>query len=235
MEKICGIYYIKNLINNKYYVGQSRDIHHRWVRERAALKRDKLAWNIHLQNAWKKYGEDNFEFKIVEECSVALLDEREMFWIDKFDSFYNGYNKTLGGDGFKGSTPWNKGIKLSEPYRKKLSDAHKNQKHTEAQIQKLREKFSGENNPHYGKFGFDSSKGSAVYCITLDRFFGSAADAERILILEGVAKPNAHSILNCCKNLKKYKTSGKLQDGTRLEWRYATQDEIDLLNNNDIK
>lgn len=235
MEKICGIYYIKNLINNKYYVGQSQDIYYRWNREKTFLNGDKLAWNAHLQNAWKKYGADNFEFKIIEECSLDSLNNREVFWIEKLDSFNNGYNKTLGGDGFRGCVAWNKGIKLSEPYRKKLSEAHKNKKHTESQKEQLRKRLSGENNPHYGKFGFDSSRGSVVYCITLKRFFGSASDAERILILENIAKPNAHSILNCCKNLLKYKTSGKLQDGTKLEWRYATQDEIDLLNSNDIK
>jgi hypothetical protein len=69
----------------------------------------------------------------------------------------------------------------------------------------------------------------------LDRFFGSAIDAERILKSEGVLRPNAHSILNCCKKMPKYKTSGRLPDGTRLEWRYATIDEINLLKINEVK
>ena len=59
--------------------------------------------NIHLQHAWNKYGEDNFEFSIIEECDIELLDEREIFWIDKLKSYYklNGYNITLGGGGFR--------------------------------------------------------------------------------------------------------------------------------------
>lgn len=235
MTKICGIYYIKNLVTNKYYIGQAQDIYYRWRREKMFLNSDNIAWNKHLQNSWKKYGQENFEFKVIEECDITCLDEREIFWIKQFDAFHNGYNQTIGGNGMRGLTPWNKGKKLSKSYRNKLSEAHKGYKHTEEQKTKLSQKLSGENNPHYGKTGFESSRGSIVYCITLDRFFGSAADAERILKSEGVLRVNAHCILNCCKNLPKYKTSGKLPDGTRLQWRYATINEINLLKSNDLK
>ena len=57
---ICGIYYIKNLINNKYYIGQSVNIYERWTREKYHLNFTDKAWNIHLQRAWKKYGQDSF-------------------------------------------------------------------------------------------------------------------------------------------------------------------------------
>lgn len=235
MEKICGIYCIQNLINSKRYIGQSQDIIYRWRRERMFLRGEKDAWNIHLQNAWKKYGEENFAFYIIEECSVDELDEREVFWIAHFDTFNNGYNNTIGGGGMRGTPAWNKGLKLSAEYKLKLSESHKNYKHTDEQKRKISAKMSGENNPHYGKVGFASSRGSAVYCVTLQRFFGSAADAAKTLSSEGIASPNAHSILNCCKNLPKYKTAGKLIDNTKLTWRYATQEEINLLNGNDIK
>lgn len=235
MKKICGIYCIKNLINNKCYIGQSKDIASRWRREKSVLSKDEPAWNVYLQNAWKKYGQENFCFYVLEECSVDDLDDREMFWIDSLDAFNNGYNNTIGGSGSKGASAWNKGIKLSDEYKRKLSESHKGYQHTDEQKKKISEKTSGENNPHYGKFGFASSRGSVVYCITLERFFGSAEDASRILSNEGIAKPNAHSILNCCKNIPKYKTAGKLIDNTKLMWRYATQEEIDLLNSNEIK
>nr|DAL94186.1 MAG TPA: intron associated endonuclease [Caudoviricetes sp.] len=235
MDKICGIYYIKNLINGKYYIGQSYDIEQRWRREKMYLRSDKTAWNAHLQNAWKKYGEDNFEFAVIEECTIENLDEREAYWIQFFDSFHNGYNKTIGGSGMRGFVPWNKGKTMPDEYRKTLSESHKGYKHTEEQKENLRIRFLGENNHQYGKFGFASSRGSAVYCITLDRFFGSAADASRVLSQEGIARPDAHGILNCCKKIPKYKTAGKLDDGTRLTWRYATPEEINLFNHNAIK
>ena len=235
MEKVCGIYCIKNLINNKCYIGQSQDIMYRWRREKMFLNGDATAWNAHLQNAWKKYGEENFSFSIIEECPIDKLDEREIFWIAYFDSFNNGYNNTIGGSGMRGMPAWNKGIKLSDEYKLKLSEAHKNYQHTEEQKKKISEKLVGENNPHYGKDGFASSRGSVVYCVTLQRFFGSAEDAARTLTQEGIAKPNAHCILNCCKNIPKYKTAGKLADNTRLIWRYATEEEINLLNSHEIE
>lgn len=229
MDKICGIYYIKNLVNNKYYIGQSHDIYKRWIREKKYLRSDNTAWNAHLQNAWKKYGEDNFEFAIIEECTIENLDEREIYWIQFFDSFNNGYNKTIGGSGMRGIVPWNKGQTMSEEYRRCLSEAHKGYQHTDEQKEKLRIKFLGENNHQYGKFGFESSKGTVVYCITLDRFFGSAIDANRILNREDIANPDPHRILDCCKNKPKCKSAGKLKDGTRLTWRLATPEEINLI------
>jgi group I intron endonuclease len=99
---ICGIYYIKNTINDKYYVGQSRNIKRRWRREKLELNGDADAWNIHLQRAWKKYGQDNFEFSIIETCIPEQLDEREQFWIAFYNSYDDGYNQSLGGGGVSG-------------------------------------------------------------------------------------------------------------------------------------
>jgi hypothetical protein len=45
----------------------------------------------------RKYGLENFSFEIIEECSKEDLDSRERYWIKKFDSYYNGYNQTSGG------------------------------------------------------------------------------------------------------------------------------------------
>lgn len=91
-----GIYKIKNLLNGNVYIGQSVDIEKRWSTHKAELKNN-YHHNIHLQNAWNKYGEENFEFSIVEECNINQLDEREIYWISKFNSYGNGYNLTSGG------------------------------------------------------------------------------------------------------------------------------------------
>lgn len=52
-----------------------------------------------LYDAFKKYGIDNFTIEQLEECSWEILSEREQYWIDKLDTFKNGYNATRGGDG----------------------------------------------------------------------------------------------------------------------------------------
>ena len=76
---------IKNVKNNKLYIGQSTDIKNRWVRHKSELNNNRHI-NNHLQFAWNKYGEDCFIFAVIEECSVSELDEREKFYINKYNS-----------------------------------------------------------------------------------------------------------------------------------------------------
>lgn len=95
-EKVCGIYCIENLINHKKYVGQSIDIHARWKQHRSLLERG-IHSNEKLQNAWNKYGADNFVFYVVQENDVLELDYWEKYYISLYDSYKHGYNKDLGG------------------------------------------------------------------------------------------------------------------------------------------
>lgn len=52
-----------------------------------------------IKYAFHKYGVDNFIFEVLEECKQEELNEKEQYWIKYFDTFENGYNLTLGGDG----------------------------------------------------------------------------------------------------------------------------------------
>lgn len=100
-EVVCGIYGIKNLINNKMYVGQAIDIYKRWKDHIDDLNESKH-YNVHLQRSWNLYGKDNFEFIILEKCSEDELNFKEMFYVNKYNAYKNGYNQTLGGDGSLG-------------------------------------------------------------------------------------------------------------------------------------
>jgi group I intron endonuclease len=96
------LYTITNLINNKKYVGYTtRTIEKRWKQHfNAAYKYNN---DKHLYNAMRKYGVENFLFK--EECRVSSLEELkelEIFIISELDTYKNGYNNTLGGDGMCG-------------------------------------------------------------------------------------------------------------------------------------
>lgn len=101
MEVVCGIYKIENLINHKSYIGQSVDIYGRWYDHKWELNNNKHK-NQHLLRSWNKYGYENFEFTIIEECDKSKLNEREIYWIDYYKSFDIGYNQTKGGDGCTG-------------------------------------------------------------------------------------------------------------------------------------
>lgn len=93
-----GIYMITNKINNKKYIGQSVRIEIRWREHKNSyLKNDT---NSHLYNAMKKYGIENFDFNILEECEKKELNKKEKYWIDYYQTMdrSKGYNATSGGD-----------------------------------------------------------------------------------------------------------------------------------------
>lgn len=96
---MIGIYKIVNKINNKIYIGQSKDIEKRWINHRSdANNIHSHCYNYPLYRAFRKYGLENFDFQVIEECSVEELNKKEQYWITYYDSFFNGYNQTFGGD-----------------------------------------------------------------------------------------------------------------------------------------
>lgn len=103
---MIGIYKIQNTINGKCYIGQSVDIHRRWNDHKSsAFNPNNESYHQHLYRAIRKYGLHNFEFSVLEECTVNELNPKERAYITQFDSFCNGYNQTLGGDAAGGQMP----------------------------------------------------------------------------------------------------------------------------------
>lgn len=100
-----GIYKIINNINNKIYIGQSIHIEQRISEHKSESKLDspnRLAYNSIIHKAIRKYGWNNFSWEIIEECSIAQLDDRERYWIAYFNSLVpNGYNILIGGQAYR--------------------------------------------------------------------------------------------------------------------------------------
>ena len=136
-----GIYLIRNLINGKKYVGStgsSQGFNKRWRDHKKDLKGN-YHDNQYLQNAFNKYGESNFEWIILEECSDYELILREQAWINYNDSMNPKYGYNLVSadryvfskeaiknisDGlleyYKTHDGPNKGIKLSQETKEKM-------------------------------------------------------------------------------------------------------------------
>lgn len=98
---MIGVYKITNKINNKCYIGISFNIEQRWkshIKYAFSNKNNEPYYNNKLYNALRKYGVDNFNFEIIEECEKDKLKEREIYWISYYNSYKNGYNLTIGGD-----------------------------------------------------------------------------------------------------------------------------------------
>ena len=88
MDKISGIYQIKNITNNRRYVGSSNDVYHRFGQHKTALQNRKH-FNSHLQHAWDKYGEDNFVFQFLLLCSEKDLLKYEQAYLERGHCEYN--------------------------------------------------------------------------------------------------------------------------------------------------
>jgi len=129
------IYKTTNNINGKIYIGK----HYSKVK-------NYLGSGVILKLAIKKYGRKNFSVEIIEYCiDKKILSEREIYWIEYFNSRDSliGYNITKGGEGNSVSKYW---------LNKKLTDEHKNN------ISKNHADVNGEKNPMYGKTHTDNIK-----------------------------------------------------------------------------
>lgn len=91
------IYIIRNTINNEVYIGQTRtSVNQRWSEHlRHARYGDQI-----INRAMRKYGVDKFYIETLEICEVSELDEREIHYIDLYDSTdkSKGYNVSIGGN-----------------------------------------------------------------------------------------------------------------------------------------
>lgn len=125
---MIGIYAIRNLINQKIYIGQSTNVEDRIAHHKSALRHNRHE-NQHLQRSWNKYGEESFSFFILEECNEERLDELERMYISEYKSIdgEHGYNNETGGS-------LNKHI--SDEAKRKMS-------------QKAKGRYAGEKNPMY--------------------------------------------------------------------------------------
>ena len=93
------IYIIKNNINNKVYIGQTTTTLQ--TRFSQHCKKSTIA-NRHykIYNAIKKYGKEHFFAEELEkDIPLNKLNEKEIYYIEKYNSLTNGYNSTKGGDG----------------------------------------------------------------------------------------------------------------------------------------
>lgn len=233
-NKTCGIYYIKNTANNKLYIGQSICIEDRWCKHKGALRRG-VHDNILLQKDWDKYGSDCFKLVVIEKCNKDQLDEKEKYYIKKYNSLdnANGYNMTFGGK--------KSGIKFTDLSNKRLGEAIKKvyienpnarEERRQAALNQwanpeIKKKIMGKNNGMYGRTHTkearekisNAAKGrisfrrntTPVLCIELNKTFSCAAVAAKEL--------NIHpSILEVCKGNRK--TCGG------YHWKFVKENNI---------
>lgn len=158
---ISGVYKIVNVINQKFYIGSTKDFNHRWEDEHKYFLNKNKHINPYLQHAWNKYGEQNFKFEIIEECSPDQCLIREQYYLDTLTPWNCeiGYNlsKCSGG-----------GDKISyhpnlEEIKKKHSINGKERWNAKTETDKIAysNKMMGSGNPNWRG---GTSKGYCVDC-----------------------------------------------------------------------
>jgi Uri superfamily endonuclease len=81
MNTTAFIYGIRNVVDNKLYIGSTKSFKRRKYEHFNLLRRNKHA-NQYLQRSFNKYGEDSFHMFLIEECEISLRLSREIYHID---------------------------------------------------------------------------------------------------------------------------------------------------------
>ena len=86
-----GVYLVKNTITGNIYIGQSVEPYHRFVHHMSICnsKESLKTTSKPLQKDVVKYGRDAFTFKILEHCEKEILREREKYYINLLNPYYN--------------------------------------------------------------------------------------------------------------------------------------------------
>ena len=94
---MAHIYKITNILNDKGYVGRTEK--NPQERFKGHIYAAHTGGPMVISRAIRKYGVENFKFEVLQECTVEEQYSRESYWIGKYDTYKNGYNSSMGGEG----------------------------------------------------------------------------------------------------------------------------------------
>lgn len=158
------IYIILNIVNDKKYIGKTKDFKGREKYHKRKLSSNKHH-SRHLQNAWNFYGKDSFIFGIIEENveSDSELNFLEKYYIKAFDTLNGdyGYNSTEGGDGASGYVHTEEDIikmKKGQLNRPNKQSTFLGKHHTEESKANISKNISGEKNGMFNKNHTEETK-----------------------------------------------------------------------------
>lgn len=198
-EKKCFgvVYKVTNIVNEKSYIGQTVNSLEKRKRDHTntALRKDN---NFYFHRAIRKYGSENFDWRIIECCNSKYeLNLAEEWYIRYYKTFIRfidccGYNLTLGGEGsvgykhsndtlkcmseasFKSTKHYSRGKHLLEEHKQKIRLSNIGRKWTDEQRSNYKEsmtgKYLGRDNKNAKKFVIITPKGNEFYIIGLAHF-----------------------------------------------------------------
>lgn len=199
---ISGIYKIINIINQKLYIGSSKDVLYRKYEHFRDLKL-KQHHSTTLQNAFNKYGEQNFTFEILEECEKENLIEREQYYFDTLKPEYNICQ-------IAGNTL---GVKHNEVSKQKMSEFRKGKSfHSDFQRKRISE-------VHTNKIVSKETRELRARAVEQINPFTNEVVAEYYSLSEATRLTKINNIFAVLKGIQ--------QSSGNYKWRYKIETEED--------
>jgi len=190
------VYVHRNKTNGKRYIGITNNPAKRWSGEGNRYK-----GCPHFYAAIQKYGWDGFTHEILESgLTLDEANEREKFYIAKYNTQTDGYNITEGG-----ANPRPLGWHHSEEAKSKISEKMRGRKQSKEQRRKRSEWMQGR------YVGCKNHKSTAVRCIDTGEVFDTQRSAAKA---KGVSQSR---ISMCCQ--------GKRNHVHGLRWEYVDTSE----------
>ena len=130
-----GVYIITNTINNKYYIGSSKDLRKRLRDHKNSLIKNKHE-NERLQHSVDKYGIESFTFEVLELHDTQFMVSFEQYWMNLLKSADRKFGFNIrpvaqGGKGFSKEQHSQWGTHRTEETKRKLSISHTGKKMSE--------------------------------------------------------------------------------------------------------
>jgi len=191
-----GIIYSATGPTGRVYIGKTiQSLHRRKVSHKSKSgNRKDPNFDCHFYRAIRKYGVDEFVWTVIEDnINLNILSYKEQYYIRKLNTYKNGYNSTLGGEGTAGRI-------VSEQERKNISkrqmgknNSFYGKKHSEEVRKMLKEKGkrqAGKRHPCYGKSLSDEHKRKISNSLigSKNPFYGKKHKTETRLKISEMAK-----------------------------------------------
>lgn len=139
--ELPGVYKIFCCVSEKYYIGSTKQKIRLRLNHHLQALRNNTHKNSHLQNAWNKYGEDNFKFYVLENCDKEITLDREQYYLDNRDISMS-YNINPNATGPSENPETLEKLRLSHAkYNKKASEYYNKLKSGEITLDEIPKKY----------------------------------------------------------------------------------------------
>ena len=162
-----------------------------------------------------KYGIEHFSIKQLEECDYSIVDDRENYWINKLDTYHNGYNATLGGDG---KTLYNY-KELANKYLE-LQNQKETAEYFNCDVDTIKKACNNYNiKIKTGQQHTKEKYSKKVRMLPEDIVFNCLNDAGYYLIEKGIAKSSKENVRGVVKHIRDV-CNGKNKNAYKHQWQF---------------